>query len=77
MKATTDITDFNEMFGTNFAGEGFDTVGGLVITHFGRLPKRGESITLDDLRFTVVRADSRRLHSLLVERLIQRDVTRV
>ena len=34
---------------------------------FGRLPKRGETTTIDDLRFRVVRADSRRLYTLQVE----------
>ncbi|MFN3398617.1 MAG: magnesium/cobalt efflux protein, partial [Sulfurimicrobium sp.] len=31
--------------------------------------KRGEIITLDGLKFQVLRADSRRLHTLLVEKL--------
>ena len=35
---------------------------------FGRLPKRGETAVIDDLRFRVLRADSRRLHTLQVER---------
>ena len=36
---------------------------------FGRLPKRGETTTLDGFRFRVLRADSRRLHTLQVERI--------
>ena len=36
---------------------------------FGRLPKRGEATTLGGFRFRVVRADSRRLHTLQVERV--------
>ncbi len=36
---------------------------------FGRLPKRGEAITIDGLRVQVLRADSRRLHVLQVHRL--------
>ena len=31
--------------------------------------RRGESIDIEDLRFSVLRADSRRLHTLQVERL--------
>ena len=34
----------------------------------GQLPKRGERITIDNMIFTVLRVDSRRLYSLLVER---------
>jgi magnesium and cobalt transporter len=57
------------VFGTAFSDEEFDTVGGLVIHRFGRLPKRGESITIDGLKLTVLRADSRRLYTVQVERI--------
>jgi magnesium and cobalt transporter len=69
VKAQTEIADFNQVFKTGFPEDEFDTVGGLVISRFGRLPKRGESTTIDGLRFLVQRADSRRLHTLLVERV--------
>ncbi|MHB9116650.1 MAG: HlyC/CorC family transporter [Burkholderiales bacterium] len=69
VKALTEIDDFNEMLGSSFSDEDFDTVGGLVTSRFGRLPKRGEQISFDNLKFTVLRADSRRLHTLLVEKL--------
>jgi hemolysin (HlyC) family protein len=69
VKAQTEIADFNGAFGTDFSDEDFDTVGGLIIDRFGRLPKRGESITIGGLRFQVLRADSRRLHALQVQRL--------
>ncbi|MEP7183897.1 MAG: transporter associated domain-containing protein [Betaproteobacteria bacterium] len=67
VKAQTEIADFNTHFGTDFADDEFDTVGGLVLQAFGRLPKRGETATIGDWRFRVVRADSRRLHTLQVE----------
>ncbi|MDE3020425.1 MAG: CBS domain-containing protein [Pseudomonadota bacterium] len=66
VKAQTEIEDFNAEMGTDFSDKDFDTVGGLVISHFGRLPKRGEQIELKHLEFQVLRADSRRLHTLLV-----------
>ena len=69
VKAQTDLADFNQVLGTGFSDEEHATVGGLVISRFGRLPKRGESVTIDGLRFQVLRADSRRLHTLLVERV--------
>jgi magnesium and cobalt transporter len=71
VKAQTEIADFNEHFGTDFADDEFDTVGGLVLQAFGRLPKRGETVTIGDFRFRVVRADSRRLYTLQVEPLQQ------
>ena len=69
VKAATELEDFNKSLGSDFSSEDFDTVGGLLVSHFGRLPKRGERISFDGLTFQVLRADSRRLHSVLVDRL--------
>ena len=66
--AVTELADFNAHFGTAFPDDDHDTVGGLVLSRFGRLPKRGESVVIDGLAFQVLRSDSRMLHSLLVER---------
>ena len=66
VKARTEICDFNEAFSTTFSDEEFDTVGGLVLRHLGRVPKRNEIIDIDGTRFQVLRADSRRLYTLLV-----------
>lgn len=68
VKALTEIRDFNAALDCHFDDEDFDTVGGLIINHFGRLPKRGETIRIDNLTFKILRADSRRLHLLEVER---------
>ncbi|MET0217335.1 MAG: transporter associated domain-containing protein [Burkholderiales bacterium] len=67
--AITKIADFNDALGTSYSDEDFDTVGGLVISRFGHLPKRGEQVAFDGLSFRVLRADSRRLHALRVERV--------
>jgi magnesium and cobalt transporter len=69
VKAVCEIADFNGAFGTEFSDEEFDTVGGLVLKQLGRLPKRGEKVVIDNLRFEVLRVDSRRLYTLRVERL--------
>ena len=69
VKAVTEIADFNAALGTKFPDEDYDTVGGLVVNRFGRLPKRGEQIAFEGLNFQVLRADSRMIHSLLVEKL--------
>ncbi len=67
VKAITEIADFNEVLGAEFSNENYDTVGGLVLNKFERLPKRGESVVIGSLKFMVLRADSRRLHTVLVE----------
>jgi magnesium and cobalt transporter len=67
VKAITEIDNFNEALATNFSKEDCDTIGGLVIKEFGRLPKHNESVIIGNLKFVVLRADSRRLHILQVE----------
>ena len=69
VKAGTEIEDFNHAFSTEFSTEEFDTIGGLVIHHLGRLPKRGEVLQVDGVKVQVLRADSRRVHTLLVEKV--------
>jgi len=69
VKAQTEIGDLNEAFGTHFSDEEFDTVGGLVLQAFGRLPKRGEVTRICDFQVRVVRADSRRVYTLQLERI--------
>ncbi|MEO8739201.1 MAG: transporter associated domain-containing protein [Casimicrobiaceae bacterium] len=69
VKAQTEITDFNETLGSDFSRDEFNTVGGLVLQAFGRLPKRGETTAIGTFRFKVIRADSRRIYTLLVERV--------
>jgi magnesium and cobalt transporter len=68
VKALTQIGDFNAAFGTRFSDQDVDTIGGLVIAQLGRLPKRGETLVIDGFRFQVLRADSRRVYTLLVEK---------
>ena len=63
------IEDLNEELGTRFSDEHYDTVGGLVMHELGRLPRKGESLVLEGMRFTVLRADRRRVHAVRLRRL--------
>lgn len=67
VKALTEIADFNETIGTHFSDEEFSTIGGLVVNQFGHLPKRGDEITFEGLHVKILRADSRRVHSIMIE----------
>lgn len=68
-KAHTTIEDFNEFFESEFDDEDYDTIGGLMINALGHLPKRGESVDIEGFRFSVVRADSRKIRLVNVETL--------
>lgn len=67
VKALTEIEDFNEIVGTQLSDEDYSTIGGLVVNQFGHLPKRGEEITFHNMHVKILRADSRRLHTMLIE----------
>lgn len=73
VKALTPIEDFNEYFQTKFSDAEFDTIGGLVVSGFGYLPKRGETHRLGPANFKVLRADNRRVHLLRVLSIDGRD----
>ena len=64
VKATTPIEEFNIHFQADIADEEFDTIGGIVLKAFGYLPKRDETVTVDNLHFRVLHADSRRIRLL-------------
>ncbi len=66
VKALLPLEEFNKHFGTRFSGEDIDTIGGLVLSSLGHLPKRGERITIGQFLFKILRADSRRVHLLEV-----------
>jgi magnesium and cobalt transporter len=69
IKALTPIEEFNTYFQTAYNEEAFDTIGGLLLSRFGRVPRRGEHIVIDGLHFRVLRADSRRLHLVEMRRV--------
>jgi magnesium and cobalt transporter len=74
VRGVTRIEEFNEYFGARLSEEeGFETVAGLLMKHLGRLPRRGESVSIDGFEFRVMRADRRRIDALRV--VPPRDVT--
>ena len=64
IKAVTSVEDFNEYFDETFSDEAFDTIGGLVLDGFSRVPERGDTIQLGRFLFEVQRADKRRIYLL-------------
>jgi len=66
VRGATRIEEFNEHFATGFDDAEFDTVAGLVMQHLGRVPRRGETVTIGAFEFQVLRTDRRRIDSLRV-----------
>ncbi|HMI37129.1 MAG TPA: transporter associated domain-containing protein [Steroidobacteraceae bacterium] len=66
VRGATRIAEFNEHFATSFSDVEFDTVAGLVMQQLGRVPRRGEAVTIGAFEFRVLRTDRRRIDSLHV-----------
>ena len=67
VKARTPVDEFNEYFKTSFDENQFNTIGGFVLKEFGRLPKRDEMVSINNLLFRVLNADNRSIHLLEVQ----------
>ena len=60
------IVEFNEVFDANFSNEDVDTIGGIVVNSFGRVPEKDEECTLGNFRFIILKTDRRRVQLLRV-----------
>jgi len=69
VKALTTVEEFNEFFSTKLPDDDFDTIGGVALKHFGRLPERNDQTTFYGFRATVLNADNRTIRLLKIERL--------
>ena len=67
VKALTPIEEFNDYFECSLPDDEFDTIGGLAIKHFGKLPQRGDVTQFDHFKMTVLNADNRTVRLLKVE----------
>ncbi len=62
------VEDFAERFGLDLDREGFDTVGGLLMSELGRVPIAGDEVVLDGLRLKVLQMDGARVLLVRVQR---------
>lgn len=64
--ARLDIEELASHFGIEIAKEKFETVGGLISFLAGRVPRKGEEIAFENLRFIVETADEKKVHRVKV-----------
>ena len=62
--AKVNIDEVRERLGVEIEPEGFETVGGYVLTRVGRVPAVGETFELDGLFVEVLEAERRRIHKV-------------
>jgi CBS domain containing-hemolysin-like protein len=66
--AKVSIDEIRERLGVEIESEGFETVGGYVLTRVGRVPGVGETFELDGLEVQVLEAERRRIHKIRFRR---------
>lgn len=67
VNATTTVNELNEVLGTNFLLDDYETVAGLVMQAMGKIPSIGEEVVLEDVLFRILESDSRRILLLEVQ----------
>ncbi|MCF6278607.1 MAG: hypothetical protein L3J16_07665, partial [Anaerolineales bacterium] len=63
------IEDVNKELSLDLQDPNYDTIAGLVLGSFNRIPAVGDSIERNDVRFTVDAMDGMRIERLKLERL--------
>jgi putative hemolysin len=62
--AKVSFDEVRDRLGVDIEPEGFETVGGYVLTRLGRVPAVGETFELDGLAVEVLEAERRRIHKV-------------
>ena len=60
------LDELNELFRTRLEGDGFDTLGGLISTHLGKIPVTGDTVSLEGLAMRVLSTSGRRVRKVRV-----------
>ena len=63
-----DIDEVGQRLGVHIEREGFETVGGYLLTHLGRVPAVGEQFDVDGLHIEVLEVERRRIHKVRLMR---------
>jgi putative hemolysin len=62
------VDEVRERLGVEIEREGFETVGGFLLSHLGRMPYVGETVEIGDLVFEVLEVERRRISKMRVHR---------
>ena len=71
--AKVDIDTAAERLGIDIERDGFETVGGFIVTHLGRVPVPGEKVDIGDVEVEVLEAERRRVHKVRLRRKVAAD----
>jgi CBS domain containing-hemolysin-like protein len=68
VSGATEVEELEELFDTELAEDDFITVGGLITRYLGRLPRKGETLTVKDLNVEVLDVDQKKIKKLRIRK---------
>lgn len=68
VRGTTEIDEFNRVFGARLVDKEHETIAGFVIGRTGRIPREGEVIEAEGMRFHIISAEPNRIRKMRVEK---------
>ncbi len=67
VEGSINLDDFNEELNTEIDSENYESLGGLIIEELDRVPKKGDSVTVDNCTLTVIKMEGNRIDYVKVE----------
>ncbi|MGN0481828.1 MAG: HlyC/CorC family transporter, partial [Lachnospiraceae bacterium] len=66
LEGTAKLDDINELFDIELESEDYDSIAGLLIERFDRLPNVGDELQIDNMRFIIEKVSKNRIDSIRV-----------
>ena len=67
VNARMEIEHANEMMNLRIPKEDYETIGGFLLKQMGKIPRKGESVLFDNIRFTIRSSSKKSIHTVIVE----------
>ncbi len=71
VEGSVSLRDVNEALGTRLESAEVETAAGYLVERIGRIPRDGESFTIDGVRFLVLSSEPVRVNKLKIERIVE------
>ena len=67
INARMEIEDVNEQLQLNLPKEDYETIGGFLLKHMGKIPQKGEKFIYKNINFTIMMSNKRSIHEIIIE----------
>jgi putative hemolysin len=64
-----DIDELEEILGMKLSGEGFESIGGMILNELGKVPRKGDIIKVKGLNITVLEVEGRKIEKVKIRKI--------